>query len=269
MINYFFFPASFRETDTTLIKNCIDDLNKALLKNEKNETFYDDNTFYITEYTKGQTLYAKLLQSHKDLSIRIIPSMLKRMKHTSAKISSDLTDINAIYFDVWANCIWGCFAAEDRNHICSYDFFCSNRKAIAKGVINGTNLSNISSLLFDRIRIASDAMGQLANLGSGGDFKKTMDAITSLDSYNINTWNSGSFQVRTLKEEYNVTISDESDTVKRTPQLSRQRYFKVSEKIGSQYCFYHVKLGDIRMYIFPNEEERIIYIVYVGPHLDL
>lgn len=269
MINYFFFPVSFRETATTLIKKCIDDLNKALLKNDKNESFYNDNTFYITEYSNGQTLYAKLSQSHKDLSIRIIPSILKRMKHTTAKISSDLTQINAIHSDAWANCLWGYFAAEDRNHISSYDFFCSNRKSIAKSMVNGTNLSSISSLLFERIRIAKDAMGQMCNLGSGGDFKKAMDAIGSLDSYNMKMWNTGSFQMRVLQKEYNVTISDESDTVKRTPRLMEQRYFKISEKIGSQYCFYHVKLGDIRMHIYPNEDERIIYVAYVGAHLDL
>lgn len=269
MINYFFFPASFREANTTLIKNCIDDLNKALLKNERNETFYDDNTFYITEYSNGQTLYAKLSQSHKDLSNRIIPSMLRRMKHTTTNISSDLTILNATYPDAWANCLWGCFVAEDRNHISSYDFFCSNRRAIAKGIANGTNLSDISSLLFDKIRIARDAMGQICNLGSGGDFKKVMDAICSLDSYNTNMWNAGSFQIKALQKDYNVTVSDESDTVKRTPRLMEQRYFKVSEIIGSQYCFFHVKLGDIRMHIYPNEDERVIYVAYVGAHLDL
>ena len=43
----------------------------------------------------------------------------------------------------------------------------------------------------------------------------------------------------------------------------------VSEIIGSQYCFFHVKLGDIRMHIYPNEDERVIYVAYVGAHLDL
>lgn len=269
MINYFFFPDSYREIGTTLIKNSIEDLNKALLRKDKNETFYEDYSFYTIEYSDGLSLYAKLAQSHKDLTNRVMPNMLKRMKHTS-KISDDIAQLIAAHTEAWANCLWGWCAVEDRNYICSYDFFCSNRKAIARSVINGTIFIDLSSLLFDRIHISSSAMRQICNLGSGGDFLKVVDAICSLDLYNSNTWNTGSFQVRTLQKEYNVTISDESDTVKRTPRLRAQRYFKVSEKIGSQYCFYHVKLDDtMRMHIFPEESERVIHITYVGAHLDL
>jgi len=66
-----------------------------------------------------------------------------------------------------------------------------------------------------------------------------------------------------------VNISDESDSVKSKNQLKQQRYFKISDKLGSQYCYFHVKLGDIRMHIFPDENERVIYVAYVGAHLDL
>jgi hypothetical protein len=152
MINYFFFPDSYREIGTTLIKNSIEDLNKALLRKDKNETFYEDYSFYTIEYSDGLSLYAKLAQSHKDLTNRVIPNMLKRMKHTS-KISDDIAQLIAAHTEAWANCLWGWCAVEDRNHICSYDFFCSNRKAIARSVINGTIFIDLSSLLFDRIHI--------------------------------------------------------------------------------------------------------------------
>lgn len=82
MINYFFCPDSYKGVNTILIKSSIEDLNKALLKKDKNETFYDDGSFYTVEYAKDLTLYAKLAESHKDLINRIIPSMLRRMKHS-------------------------------------------------------------------------------------------------------------------------------------------------------------------------------------------
>ena len=46
MINYFFFPDSYKEMDISLIKNSIEDLNKAILKKDKNETFYENSSFY-------------------------------------------------------------------------------------------------------------------------------------------------------------------------------------------------------------------------------
>ena len=112
-------------------------------------------------------------------------------------------------------------------------------------------------------------MEQISNLGSGSDFNKVLKAICQLDCYNMESWKTGSFQLRILQQNYNVTISDESDTVKRNPLLKQQRYFKVSDEIGSQYCFYHLKLDNIRIHIYPNEFEKVIYVTYVGKHLDL
>lgn len=268
MINYFFYPDSYKEVDTILIKSSIEDLNEALLKRDKNETFYDDGSFYTVGYTKGSALYAKLAESHKDLTNRIIPSMLRRMKH-SLTISADIDKLNATYSDAWANCLWGWFTAEDKNHICTFDYFYSNRKSIAKSNAVGTNFDSISSLLFDKIKVTSSAMEQIQNLGSGDTFKRVLESLMSLDNYNSKSWQSGGFRLRVLKQEYNVSISDESDTVKRKPQLKQQRYFTISPKLGSQYCFHHIKLGDIRIHIYPYEDERVIYIAYVGSHLDL
>lgn len=268
MINYFFFPNSFRGLDTALIARSIEDLNKALLKKDINESFYEDGSFYAIEHTKDINLCMKLAESHKDLTNRVIPSMLRRMKRSVTKFS-DMETLNATYSDAWANCLWGWFQDEDRNHICTYDFFCSNRKDIAKDFVNGANLNEIRTLLFDKIKVTSSAFGQIRNLGSGNAFKKVLDSLLSLDCYNMKSWTSGGFRLKVLQEKYNVTISDESDTVKNRPQLKQQRYFKISEKLGSQYCFNHVKLGDIRIHIYTDEYEKTIYIAYVGSHLAL
>lgn len=268
MINYFFFPDSFKGVDTILIKRSIEDLNKALLKKDRNETFYNDDSFYIIEYAKDSMLYAKLAESYKDLTNRIIPSMLRRMKH-SVTISADVDNLNATYPDAWTNCLWGWFTTEDKNHICTFNFFYSNRKSIAKNIADGSNFDSISSLLFDKIRVTSSALEQIHKLGNGDSFKRVLESLMSLDSYNAKSWQSGGFRLRVVQQEYNVTISDESDTVKRKPQLKQQRYFNISEKLGSQYCFNHVKLGDIRIHIYPDEDERLIYIAFVGSHRDL
>ena len=267
MINYFFFPDSYREIEIDLIKNSIEDLNKALLKKSKNEVFYEDYSFYTVGHSDGLSLCAKLAQSHPYLTNRVVPSMLKKMRHTPT-INDDITQLATDYSEAWSNSLWGWFASEDRHHIRSYNFFCSNRKSIAKGIINGMNFDDVSSLLIENVRITEKAMDQICHLGGGDNFKRVLDTICSLDSYN-NSWSSGRFHVRALQQEYNLDISDESDTVKNKRQLKQQRYFNISDKIGSQYCFLHVKMGSTRMHIFPDEDERVIYVAYVGPHLDL
>ena len=106
MINYFFFPESYKGIDLTFIKDSIDKLNKAMMVKDKNETFYEDSSFYITEDENGQYLHEKLSKSYKDLTNRIIPSMLRRMRHTSSKIVDNIATLNTQYPDVWSNCLW-------------------------------------------------------------------------------------------------------------------------------------------------------------------
>ena len=269
MINYFFFPESYNGADLTSIKSSVDGLNEAMVKKNKNELFYEDSSFYLIQDVNGQFLFEKLSHSYKDLTTRVIPSMLRRMKHTAVKVVDNITLLDTQHSDAWVNCIWGLFPVEDKHHICSFKFFCLNRKDIALSVSNGMNFHITKSFLLDKVQIADNAMEQISNLGSGSDFNKVLKAICQLDCYNMESWKTGSFQLRILQQNYNVTISDESDTVKRNPLLKQQRYFKVSDEIGSQYCFYHLKLDNIRIHIYPNEFEKVIYVTYVGKHLDL
>ena len=113
MINYFFFPESYKGIDIVYIKESIDKLNEAMMMKDKNETFYEDSSFYITEYEDKQFLHEKLSKSYKDLTNRVIPSMFRRMKRTSLKVVDDILTLNAQYPDVWSNCLWGWFNEED------------------------------------------------------------------------------------------------------------------------------------------------------------
>ena len=97
MINYFFFPESYKGIDIAYIKESIDKLNEAMMMKDKNETFYEDSSFYITEYEDKQFLHEKLSKSYKDLTNRVIPSMFRRMKRTSLKVVDDILTLNAQY----------------------------------------------------------------------------------------------------------------------------------------------------------------------------
>ena len=268
MINYFFLPNSYRGIDLAHITQSLEGLNKAMMENNTNEYFYEDSSFYVTKCGDGQLLYERLSGTAPQLTRRLLPTMLRRMKHIQ-EIPDDIATLNATYDGAWANCLWGWFRNEDRNHIRSFDFFSSNRMLIAKEVATGMNFDRITSFLIRKIRFTSKAIEQIRNLGSGDSFRKVLETICALDKYNVDSWASGGFRLRVLQEEYGMNISDESDTVKNAPRLKRQRYFKISDEIGSQYCFFHIKLDTIRIHIYPEEQEKVIYIAYVGSHLDL
>lgn len=268
MINYFFLPSSYNGIDFVDIKQSLEGLNEAMAENDTNEQFYEDSSFYMTECADGQLLYMKLMGTDPALIKRLMPAMLRRMKHVE-EISDDIVALNANYDSAWANCLWGWFMNEDRNHIRSFEFFSCNRKQIAREVADGMNFNTISSLLIRRIRFTDNAMEQIRNLGSSDAFRKVLDMVCTLDKYNVDSWSSGGFQLRVLQREYGMNISDESDTVKNTPKLKKQRNFKISDEKGSQYCFIHIKLNNIRVHIYPEEQERVIYVAYIGPHLDL
>ena len=223
MINYFFLPNSYNAIDFVYIKQSLEGLNEAMAENNANELFYEDFSFYTAECANGQLLYEKLMGTDPTLIKRLLPAMQRRMKHVE-EISDDIVVLNANYDRAWANCLWGWFINEDRNHIRSFEFFSHNRKVIAKEVANGMK-----------------------------------------DSWSLG----GGFRLSVLQQEYGMDISDESDTVKNTPRLRQQRYFRISNERGRQYCFFHIKLGNIRVHIYPEEQERVIYVAYIGPHLDL
>ena len=64
-------------------------------------------------------------------------------------------------------------------------------------------------------------------------------------------------------------VSGESDTVKNKEKLRKQREFRLPTGI-KLFFEKHVKLSEgYRLYFYPDESEKVIYIGYVGSHLDL
>ena len=89
-----------------------------------------------------------------------------------------------------------------------------------------------------------------------------------LEAYGRN-WNEGGFSIKAVNDRTALNISDESDTVKHNERLRQERYFTLPNSIGGKYCYLHIKTGMFRFYFYPDENEYVIYIAYVGPHLHL
>jgi hypothetical protein len=97
-------------------------------------------------------------------------------------------------------------------------------------------------------------------------YNQLFNALTKLNDYCSEEKN---FTLEDIKEETQLNMSDESDTVKQKPKLKRHRMFQINNK--REFFGIHVKImgKEFRLHIFPLKSECKIFIGYFGKHLPL
>jgi hypothetical protein len=84
-----------------------------------------------------------------------------------------------------------------------------------------------------------------------------------LDTH-VQNWESGNFDWHKLKASTNLNVSPESDSTLRL--YSAQRKFKLPD--GRREVFeLHIKVGDLRFHFYPDNQDRKVYVGYIGVHL--
>ena len=144
--------------------------------------------------------------------------------------------------------------------------FLQYRDAVISNTISGNNLSEYCGIMLKHVIITEEGYAMARPLGN--ELDKLYKDMVELDRYiDKGNWK-GQFNAHDLYQRCNVNISDESDSVKHNPKKNISRYFKIL-KNGGQYCFLHIKEGNIRVHIYPDEKSKIVYVPYIGPHLPL
>ena len=107
MINYFFYPESFKDVAIGKIVTSLNDLNVAMLESDSVvERFYADGVFYDLKNTDGSNVYQQLCESEKQLAIRMLPSIARRFRVISNNIIS--SDVNSLKQQYPLICsLWG------------------------------------------------------------------------------------------------------------------------------------------------------------------
>lgn len=268
MINYFFYPQSFRTAMVEDMVCCLNDLNHAVLnRNEQVETFYYDQNLYALENEKGEVLYHKICENAPFLVRRVLPAMLNHFQYLdNPNIICDDIDNLRNHFPLTC-CLFGLFGAtSDCYHIGCFEEFERQRLCLAREILSVDTFESLSPMLFEKLNFTQDALEQLFGLGQAG-LERLFAIFEKLSRYCC-CWKNGALQLSVMKSEYGIDVSDESDTVKNNKRLKAQRCFSISKSIGTQYCFLHVKTGDIRIHFFPDDDCHEIYIAYIGKHLD-
>lgn len=127
------------------------------------------------------------------------------------------------------------------------------------------NLWNWKEVLFPNLILCEEVEDQIANLGNSSHFRQVVERLRILDGF-VQSWNSGNFSYQELNKNTSLRVSPESETTMN--KYGDQRVFSLPD--GSRKTFeLHIKTGDLRFHFYPCNRDYLIYIGYIGPHLDI
>lgn len=123
------------------------------------------------------------------------------------------------------------------------------------------------NIIFSNLEFCENTKSQIENKGKSKEFDQIMDRLNALNIY-ASLWkeSNNEFNVKDCNRNSNLKISHESESTLNNQNLLRQRYFTTPD--GDSKLFeIHIKTGNLRIHIYPDEENRILYIGHIGPHL--
>lgn len=269
MFNYYLQEKSFNNKTVKEVEDCITSLNDIVCHADDYDHFYKHEAFLLFETSNGdvicEILFSKL--SDEQQKRRIIPVLLKRFKdlHVSSPFIVP-EDMDADYPNM-GNAFVGPFLVNEITscrfivNLASYTQF---RRNYFLSQISGRTLKEFQKIALQNVVVTDDAIAMAVSRGN--EISKLFEDMMLINEYISEGHWMGAFNHQDLCQRKPVIISDESDTVKQNPKLKRTRYFNIPD-VGGQYCFLHIKAGDLRIHIFPHEEKKLVYVAYIGSHL--
>ncbi len=131
---------------------------------------------------------------------------------------------------------------------------------------NGNDLWNRRNQLFPELIFCGETENQLTKQGISKSLSIIIDKLGELNKIS-QEWKEIDGDILSIVDHYALNISDESE---RTMDLyGSQRRFSFPDGT-KDYFRLHIKLSSgQRIHIFPDKNKRVIYVGYIGKHLDL
>ena len=116
---------------------------------------------------------------------------------------------------------------------------------------------------FPHLILCGEVEKQLTRLGIQSKFfDQIIERLKRLNEYAQN-WQTGSYNKNAVKQ-CGLRVSGESEET--LVKYGRQRKFRLPN--GKRQLFEkHIKTGDLRFHFYPDENNHIIYVGYIGTHL--
>lgn len=264
MFSYYLQNRSYYFATDEEVKIHLDELNNIVVVSDNNDHFYRWENFEMQPYNRWRTIGQHFADGVPQyLAHRVLPSILRRIKCLPKPYLS-LQDIDGDFKRTGNAFLGPSFSSPSIRLISNKTGYYDFRADFIKNNVSGANFKKCCDLALNQICITDDAAKTVKSLGN--ESRRIYEKLTELDRYLSLFWK-GTFSEYDVVQKANLDISDESDTTKREPKLKAYRYFNIPG-IGGRYCFLHIKTGNgMRYHIYPDEENKIVYVPYIGPHL--
>lgn len=131
-----------------------------------------------------------------------------------------------------------------------------------KNLAKSKELWNKRSELLPNILLGEDLEGNLQSIGLTKKFNQVFNCLKKLNEF-AKTWTKGAFELNEFVEKTGLDTSGESEMTMRKYSTLRKFRLSTGERVQFEV---HIKLGDTRIYILPEENSHKITVGYVGKH---
>lgn len=266
MFSYYLQDRSYYFASDNQTVDHLVELNKIISVSDEFDHFLRQKDFENCAYNKRMTIKGFLYGSSTNsyLQRRVIPELFRRIKvidHFYLDLASMDEDCKKT-----TNAFLGPMFFPSSNRLLSnYQEYCQFRQFYSATNVNGGNFEKCCKIALKNVIIERDAIKFVRGLGK--ETTQIFADMMALDHYITHYWKQGAFVGADVQAKENLIISDESDTTKQNPKYKNKRLFNIST-LGSKFCFLHIKAGKgKRFHIYPDENERKVYVPYIGPHL--
>jgi hypothetical protein len=122
-----------------------------------------------------------------------------------------------------------------------------------------------SEKLFPNLILCGEVKAQISRIGNSAHFNQIIDRLESLNLA-VNDWDNGDFSYKYVNKNFPLNISPESNRT--MERFGNQRIFSLPNGEGTKSFELHIKTGDLRFHFYPDNNKKLIYVGYIGSHLD-
>lgn len=248
--------------DVNKVNDFVDGMNNLLVikKNgSKDDEFYKNSDFWeikvSTSFFSGSGEY-----------VGAIINFVETCKSTRDKVLNDASAYTSFPND--SNCFLGIdfsnITGVSNKITCLQDFL--NYKEEQLWNVDCNSFWEKRIQLFDKLIFCDNVKSQIESIADSKHFDQVLNKLNIFNKALKESWNSGDFSYKKITRDYPLIISPESDGT--INKYGKERTFQLPDR-SSQIFDLHIKMGDMRIHLFPDNTQKIIYIGYIGKHLPI
>ena len=267
MLNYYLQETSYQGVTQLEVEDSFREIAKIVGNECKLDRFYKNSNYLYAFIDKRTTLYDMLYgeksRFNKELLFRVVPYLLRHFKESYGPYQSIVEFKEAInkeeaYFFLGAK-----FKNKREYEIETCEDYLLIREEVLRKNVSARNSTTYLPLLLKNVELTSEGYEMFSTVSRK---QQICEQLMALDKYVSERMRNNNFSINDARV-FGLNISDESESVHNNPKLSSMRSFYINNTLNSQFCFFHVKVGTIRIYIYPDNVNKRIYVPYIGNHL--